>query len=222
VIVPKPPSKLKGRPTFDARGNVTWKFSERTGVELQTESVKALADGLSLEGASQEACPDPYNQAPAPGKEKTKGRSLDDMRRLNEEMKREHEELVKSLRKGGVKPEGRSAGGVRHARLRLKIGERELLVDEGHPSVSIGRSEDNDVVIEREQVSREHARIQYLGHELVLVDRSANGTFVQTAGGKMSRVRGGSARLDREGVIGFGRRPRQGSPDTMHFVCEEV
>jgi hypothetical protein len=223
IFVPKPPKKLKGRPTFDARGNVTWKFAEKTGVEVGTESVRALADGLSLEGPSQEASPDPYNQAHAHAKEKSRRRSLDDMRRLDEVMKREHEELVRGLRNGKGKgkngPQGRSAGAIR--RVRLRFDGRELLVDQHHPSVSIGRSEDNDVVITGERVSREHARIEFNGCKLILIDRSVNGTFVQTASGELSRIRRGRTQVDGEGMIGLGRRPKQNSSHTIQFVCEK-
>jgi hypothetical protein len=223
VIVPKPrPKKLKGRPTFDARGNVIWKFAEKSGADVGTESLRALADGLSLEGSCQEASPDPYNQALAEGKGKPPGRSLDDMRRLNEQMKREHEELVRNLRNGTLKPgAARSAGAARGGRLRLRIGHRELLLDEDHARISIGRSEDNDVVIAGERVSREHARIEYVGDKLVVIDRSANGTFVQTEAGEISRIHCGSAQFDGEGMIGIGRRPKQNSSRTIHFTCEK-
>lgn len=220
--MPKPPKKLKGRPTFDARGNAVWKFAENGDAEIGTENVRALADGMSLEGGSSEASPDPYNQALAQGKEKSRGRSLDDMRRLNEEMQREHEELVRKLRNEPPKPRARTAAAVRVRRLRLRIGDRELRVDEHKASISIGRSEDNDVVIDGERVSRQHVRIELSGNELVLTDRSANGTFVQTAGGGMARIRNDSARLDGQGMIGVGRRPRQDSPYTIHFFCEEA
>jgi FHA domain len=222
VFVPKPPKKLKGRPTFDARGNAIWKFAEKSDTEVKTANVRALAEGLSLEGPSQAVSLDPYNQALTQGEEKPKGRSLDDMRRLNEQMKREHEELVRKLRTGKTELQPAGAGAARGGRVRLRVDDREMLVDEQCPSVSIGRSEDNDVVVEGERVSRQHARIEFRGHKLVLIDLSANGTFLQTAGGEVSRICRRSARLDGQGMIGVGRRPKPGSPHTIHFVCEEV
>lgn len=218
--MPKPPNKLKGRPTFDARGNVTWKFAEKHGGEVATASVRALADGLALEGPSQDPSPDPYNQAPAAGQEKSRRRSLDDMRRLDEVMKREHEDLVRSLRSGTIDRQTRSSGSIR--RLRLRIGDRELVVDQHQASVSIGRSDDNDVVLSGEKVSREHARIEYHGHKVVLIDQSANGTYVQSASGEISRIRRARAQFDGEGMIGFGRRPTQRSSETIHFICEKT
>ena len=82
----KPPKKLKGRPATDERGNSTWKWMGESETEVETGRVKALGEGLSLEPPPQKVIVDPYNQPQ--GKERTKGRSLDDMRRLDQEMKR--------------------------------------------------------------------------------------------------------------------------------------
>ena len=212
--------KLKGHPTFDARGNAIWKFAGQSGV-VRTESVRALGEGLSLEGPSEEVSPDPYNQALTQDKEKSKGRSLDDMRRLNERMKREHEELVRNLRHGAPEAQAPSAGPVRGVRVRLRIGNRELLLDEHRSSILIGRGEDNDIVLQGELVSRLHVCIEIIDKKLVLTDVSANGTFVQTADGQVSRTRRHSSELHGQGLIGVGRRPKHGAPYTIHFSCEE-
>ena len=80
----KPPNKLTGRPITDDRGHSTWRWE----TEFDTVRVRALAEGLSFEPQPQEGDLDPYNQSTSQGKGKTRGRSLDDMRRLNEQMKR--------------------------------------------------------------------------------------------------------------------------------------
>jgi FHA domain len=218
--VSKPRRKLKGRPTFDDRGNAVWKFAGEGEREVQTESVQALAEGLSLEGSSQKTDPDPYNQALAQGKEKTRGRSLDDMRRLSAEMKREHEEHVRKLRSGTLKPQAHSRGSVR--RLRLRFDDRELLVDERRPSVLIGRGDDNDVVVKGERASRLHASIEISGNKFILNDVSANGSFIQSADGEVVRIHRTRSQLNGHGMIGFGGRPKRGSPHTIQFTCEDV
>src|ERR1700729_467627 len=99
----KPRKKLKGRPATDAKGNATWKFGD-SDAEVETGLIKALGEGLSLESPPEKVVVDPYDQSTPRSKEATKGaRSLDDMRRLNEEMKREHAELVSRLRKREVR-----------------------------------------------------------------------------------------------------------------------
>lgn len=212
----KPRKKLRGRPTTDERGNSTWKWVGETETAVETERVKALGEGLSLEPPAQKVVVDPYNQPQ--GNARTKGRSLDDMRRLDQEMKREHEALVKSLRQ----PTARKSDLPPTRRMRLQFDDRELLVDERHSSITIGRAEDNDVVVTRERVSRVHVRIDLSRNKFVLVDKSTNGTFVQSADGEESFIRRGSLQLKGQGMIGLGRRPRQGSAHTIRFTCEEV
>src|SRR5262245_5090830 len=111
---------------------------------------------------------------------------------------------------------------VHPLRLRLRTEDRELLVDERHSSVTIGRAEDNDVIVKGNLISRLHARIEISRNKFVLVDQSTNGTFVQTADGEESFVRRNSLQIKGQGMIGLGRLPEAGSPQTIRFVCEEV
>jgi len=110
---------------------------------------------------------------------------------------------------------------VRLLRLRLHANDRDLVIDEQHSSVTIGRAEDNDVVIKGNLISRLHARIEISRNKFVLIDQSTNGTFVQTASGEESFVRRDSLQIKGEGTIGLGRLPEQDSPQTIRFVCEE-
>jgi len=108
------------------------------------------------------------------------------------------------------------------ARLRLRWLDREVVVDEHHPSVTIGRAEDNDLVVKGNLISRLHARIELSRNKLVLIDQSTNGTFVQTLGGEESFVRRDSLQLKGEGMIGLGRLPEPDSAQTIRFTCETV
>ncbi len=114
-----------------------------------------------------------------------------------------------------------SARPVRLLRLRLRANDRDLVVDEQHSSITIGRAEDNDVVIKGNLISRLHARIEISRNKFVLIDQSTNGTFVQTANGEESFVRRDSLQIKGEGTIGLGKLPDQDSPQTIRFVCEE-
>jgi adenylate cyclase len=110
---------------------------------------------------------------------------------------------------------------VRLLRLRIHANDRDLVIDEQHSSITIGRAEDNDVVIKGNLISRLHARIEINRNKFVLIDQSTNGTFVQTATGEESFVRRDSLQIKGEGTIGLGRLPEQDSPQTIRFVCEE-
>jgi class 3 adenylate cyclase len=120
----------------------------------------------------------------------------------------------------GIASDSRAARST--TRLRLKCEDQELLVDDRHSSITIGRAEDNDVVVKGNLISRLHARIEISRNKFVLTDQSTNGTFVQAADGEESFVRRDSLQIKGQGMIGLGRLPEQGSPQTICFTCEET
>ena len=111
---------------------------------------------------------------------------------------------------------------ARGVRLRLRFDDRELVVDEHPSSITIGRADENDVVVKGHFSSRLHARIVIGRTNLVLIDQSTNGTFVQTGHGEQLFVRQDILRLKGEGMIGLGCLPERGSQHTIHFTCEEI
>jgi adenylate cyclase len=116
---------------------------------------------------------------------------------------------------------GMSNSHLPHLRLRLQFQDREIVLDERHPAVAIGRAEDNDVIVKGNLISRLHARIEINRHKFVLVDQSTNGTFVQSQEGDESFVRRDSVQIKGKGMIGLGKLPEEDSPQTIRFVCEE-
>jgi adenylate cyclase len=106
-------------------------------------------------------------------------------------------------------------------RLRLRFEDRDIVLDEQHPGINIGRAEDNDVVVKGNLISRLHARIEINRHKFVLIDQSTNGTFVQTDDGDEAFVRRDSVQIKGKGFIGLGKLPEHDSPQTIRFVCEE-
>ena len=111
---------------------------------------------------------------------------------------------------------------ARGMRLRLWFDERELVVDERTSNVTIGRADENDVVVKGHLSSRLHARIVIGRSNFVLIDRSTNGTFVQTGDGEELFVHQDSLQLKGEGMIGLGCLPEHSSQHTIHFICEEI
>jgi hypothetical protein len=88
----KTESKLSGRAVVDEKGNQTWVWDSE-GENVDTAVVRALGEGLSLEGSTPATPTDgsnPYDRtdmtpADKPG---AKRRTLDDMRKLSESIKR--------------------------------------------------------------------------------------------------------------------------------------
>ena len=110
---------------------------------------------------------------------------------------------------------------ARGMRLRLRFDDRELVVDEHTSSITMGRADENDVVVKGQLSSRLHARIVIGRSTFVLIDQSTNGTFVQTGDGEELFVRQDILQLKGEGMVGLGCLPEQGSQHTIHFTCEK-
>ena len=111
---------------------------------------------------------------------------------------------------------------ARGMRLRLRFDDRELVVDERPSSITIGRAEENDVVVNGHLSSRLHARIVIGRSSFALVDQSTNGTFVQSGDGEDVFIHHDILQLKGQGMIGLGCLPEQGSQHTIHFACEEL
>ena len=69
---------------------------------------------------------------------------------------------------------------ARPRRLSLRCQGQEVTVGEGRKSVTLGRADDNDIVVKGNLISRVHARVEARRDRFTLVDESTNGTFVQT------------------------------------------
>ena len=90
------PQHPSGRIAFDDRGNARWEWRTETGnfkADIDTHKVRALQESTdetlgATQASSIPSC-DPYRTADAPRvAQKSPRRTLDDMRRLSEEIKR--------------------------------------------------------------------------------------------------------------------------------------
>ena len=110
----------------------------------------------------------------------------------------------------------------KHFRIRLRYLGTELVLDpRERAAATLGRGQENDLVIKGNLVSRLHARIEAGKNRFMLVDQSTNGSFVQSQTGDDAFVRRDSIPLKGQGVIGLGRVPEPQSYHTVEFVCED-
>jgi hypothetical protein len=106
-------------------------------------------------------------------------------------------------------------------RLRLRFRGQELMLGgDDRLSVTMGRADENDVVIKGNLISRVHARIDRHKNRYMLTDESINGTFVQRDDGKEQYLRRDSIELTGSGVIGMGRVAARGTPLAIEYSCE--
>ncbi|ASJ74723.1 adenylate/guanylate cyclase domain-containing protein [Granulosicoccus antarcticus] len=106
--------------------------------------------------------------------------------------------------------------------LDLLIGERRIRIDEGNSVLTFGRAVDNDVVIDIESASRNHARIELVRGRCLIHDSSTNGTYIIRGGLSSEFIRRESASLDNFGSIGLGFSPERGSLHAIEYRITTV
>lgn len=119
-----------------------------------------------------------------------------------------------------IDPAARPA--IAPAILRLRFKGEELVVgDSGKLAITMGRADDNDVVIKGNLISRVHARINADHNRFVLIDESTNGTFIQQDAGEELYVRRDSTVLTGSGIISMGRVAARGTPLAIEYRVED-
>ncbi|MGH8459367.1 MAG: adenylate/guanylate cyclase domain-containing protein, partial [Nevskiales bacterium] len=116
-----------------------------------------------------------------------------------------------------VTSQRRMSGADSQKRMLLRYHGGEIEMGEAYPMVAIGRVASNDLVVDHDLVSRLHARIEHRKGKFTLSDLSTNGTFVAVDGGAPQFVRRDSLILKACGLIGLGRAPTPGSPETIRY-----
>jgi len=87
-------------------------------------------------------------------------------------------------------------------------------------NMTLGRGEDNDIVVPVRQASRLHGRIELRQAVFVLVDVSTNGTFVRIDGGDELVLRREALPLHGTGVISLGHSTSStAKSDLVEFSC---
>lgn len=107
------------------------------------------------------------------------------------------------------------------SKLILSFRDASLTLDDQRKSVTIGRADDNDLVIKGNLISRIHAKIEMRRGKFVLIDQSTNGTFLQNVQGEERFIRRDTTELHGEGVVGLGRAEEPGSSLAIHYKTQE-
>ena len=116
---------------------------------------------------------------------------------------------------GRTEPVSVSTGGPR---IKLTHQGKELTFKE---TIYIGReAAGNHVVMADSMTSRRHAKIELRGAKFVLIDQSANGTFVTLGNNAEMRLRREEAILYGSGVIAFGHSASNPGAERLQFNCD--
>jgi len=106
-------------------------------------------------------------------------------------------------------------------KLVLRFRETEFTLGDGEATSStLGRADENNVVVKGKLISRIHARIEMVKNRFNLIDESTNGTFVQRDDGEEFYVRRDSTELAGTGIISLGRVATKGSELAIDYQIE--
>src|SRR3954471_1478760 len=103
--------------------------------------------------------------------------------------------------------------------LRLKYGERELSRRRESDSVTLGREEGCDLVVNDDKASRKHCTIERRQDKWVLKDHSTNGTFVTIDGDSEILLQREELTLRKHGWICCGNT-RGETSHVVEYACE--
>jgi class 3 adenylate cyclase len=103
------------------------------------------------------------------------------------------------------------------ANLALTFGTVRIELGDRRPAVTIGRDGRNDLVIGESTVSRMHARIEHRRGRFLLIDQSANGTFIVPEDGPGGFVHRDSVELSGNGLLGLGTPPSPTSRAALRY-----
>jgi hypothetical protein len=110
---------------------------------------------------------------------------------------------------------------VLHSCLELRCGNIIIKVDHLQPSITMGRQNHNDLVLDYERISRSHANIEYSREKFILIDQSSNGTYVHPQGETVIHINRDEVQLSGTGIISLGRKASPGSPGAIHYAVKQ-
>ncbi|MDR1646948.1 MAG: FHA domain-containing protein [Zoogloeaceae bacterium] len=105
-------------------------------------------------------------------------------------------------------------------RLCVRYLGKAFLLDEKTPFLTLGREHHNDLVINDNRISRQHARIERKDGQYFLTDMSTNGSFVTQEGRQEAFLRKGRLLLEKRGTICFAASNRRNDDDVKRVEFE--
>ena len=105
------------------------------------------------------------------------------------------------------------------ARIVLRHGATERILDESATTITLGRDGQNDIVIADRKASRLHARVERRRDKFVIVDQSSNGTYVTVDGEPEIMLRREELLLRGRGRVAFGHAHAEDPTEFLAFSC---
>ena len=106
-----------------------------------------------------------------------------------------------------------------HNRCKLRHGNHLLVLDAENTSVVLGRGAEADLLVQDENASRTHLKIQCRHGKYVVTDESRNGTWIETGQGLILLRRKDTHILHGKGRISLGQLPNE-AKETVSYECD--
>lgn len=110
-----------------------------------------------------------------------------------------------------------TASSVSPLKFCLRYRGKAYLIDEKHPSLSLGRDPSCSLTIQNRKVSRAHARIERRPDGFFLIDTSTNGSFLSMQGRQEILLRKREIRLEGKGILCLGTSINDPAADRLEF-----
>jgi len=107
------------------------------------------------------------------------------------------------------------------ASVKLKHGTRDIELGAAHSVLTLGRDQQNDVMVADRKASRLHARIERRRDKFVLIDHSSNGTWVTVEGKTEITLRREELILRGRGHVSFGHAFADDPAEVLTFACQD-
>lgn len=104
--------------------------------------------------------------------------------------------------------------------LMLRYETHVITLGEQRRSVVLGRSEGCDLMVLDNLASRQHARIEFNFNKFLLIDHSANGTFVRFSDGQVIELNHQQIVLHGAGAISLGRNFEEAAGDVIEYLVQ--
>ena len=108
-----------------------------------------------------------------------------------------------------------------NARAILRYDGRDIEFEPQCKSVTFGRDSTNTFVVSNRKASRTHARIERRRDKLILIDESANGTFVTDEQGRDTVLRLEEMALRGRGIVSFGEPVTPGGTGLLEYTLDD-
>ena len=105
--------------------------------------------------------------------------------------------------------------------LKISCRGKEHLLHGDRGLLTIGRDASNDLVLQSLAASRFHARVERRKRGWYLVDRSSNGTLVESDAGRAKRLRGEDLRIEGSGTFRIGNGEDARPDEPIHYELSD-